>query len=277
MKVPKLKPLNLFGANRPQPAFAGAPTGDSSDSGMMFASGYDDDDGYDGDDVDDQPVRRPTARRAGNGGSSGGGGGRQRIVEFEPEERYWTEYLRIALPIIGLLLMIGVFWFWAQQLIDNGDDPTDPAGTTPPGGPTLVAGGASSPSPTRTPSTGATEASNPGGQQTTPNPADETPAANDEATDPPADEETPPAGTDAGAGGDFAEGDTALVSDDGVNIRSEPSTAGGADTVVGTLNADEEVTIVGGPEEDEKGDAWYQINFGDGESGYISADYLTSP
>ena len=41
-------------------------------------------------------------------------------MSFESEERYWTDYLRVALPVIGLLLMLALFWWWAQQFI--GDD-----------------------------------------------------------------------------------------------------------------------------------------------------------
>ena len=44
------------------------------------------------------------------------------------EERYWTDYLRIALPIAGLLLLLGVFWYWANSFIgdDGNTDTTTP-------------------------------------------------------------------------------------------------------------------------------------------------------
>jgi hypothetical protein len=41
-------------------------------------------------------------------------------VSYQPEERYWTDYLRIALPVIGLLLLIGLLWYWASSIIGNG-------------------------------------------------------------------------------------------------------------------------------------------------------------
>ncbi len=122
MKFPRLSPMRLFAPSMPQlaSAGAGAPMMFSRSSGGGTGGGNDDDYGF----PDDEPAPARTSR------SGSGNGGRQRTVQFEPEERYWTEYLRIALPVIGLLLMLGLFWYWAQQLIDNGSNNPEPAATS---------------------------------------------------------------------------------------------------------------------------------------------------
>ncbi|MGI8475915.1 MAG: hypothetical protein ACR2OO_06045, partial [Thermomicrobiales bacterium] len=72
--------------------------------------------------------------RSGSGGSSGAGGGssppevprsnrsgqpqgQEQSAGFQPDERSWIDYLRIALPVVGLLLMLGLFWYWANSII----------------------------------------------------------------------------------------------------------------------------------------------------------------
>jgi type IV secretory pathway VirB10-like protein len=51
-------------------------------------------------------------------------------VSYQPEERYWTDYLRIALPVIGLLLLIGLLWYWASALIGDGGNQPQPTPET---------------------------------------------------------------------------------------------------------------------------------------------------
>ncbi len=199
-------------------------------------------------------------------------------------ERYWTDYLRIALPIIGLILMLSVFIFWVGSIIDgNNDDadvtpsavalvqtpaPSDGAVTatvapTQSAAPSNAEGANTSPSgeaiaagdtePTTEPS--AEESTAPDDE-----PTDE-PAADEAATEPPADEAT------------FAADDVVTVNEDGedgVNIRE----AAGTDAVsVATVVPGDVLTIVSGPE--TAGDLeWYEVTTEDGTEGWIASQFL---
>lgn len=70
--------------------------------------------------------------------------------------------------------------------------------------------------------------------------------------------------------GTLASGGTATVTDDGVNVRSEPSTSG---DVVTALAAGETVTITG-DSQDGDGYTWWPIETSDGSTGWIVADFL---
>lgn len=239
---------------------------------MMFARGGDDD-GYDYDDADpgadmDQPasrsrrVNRETSTRTRSTG--GDGGGRQRSIQFQPEERYWTDYLRIALPIIGLLLMVGLFWFWIEQLIDDPASSPEPQPTVTTQGQPEIASSGSTPVPTEAPVVG--------GQApvtgATPPPAGEAPTDDAAAS---ADETQPAdAVTDDQL---FAPDDTARIKEPDVNMRAEP-TIGEAGVINATLQADTVVTIRSGPEEAD-GLQWWEIVVEDtGETGWVAQDYL---
>ena len=61
----------------------------------------------------ERPARAASTR--GRGAPEGG-----RLASQPAEERYWTDYLRVALPVLGLLLLIGLLWYWASAIIGNG-------------------------------------------------------------------------------------------------------------------------------------------------------------
>jgi hypothetical protein len=175
-------------------------------------------------------------------------------VSYESEERYWTDYLRVALPVIGLLLMLALFWWWAQNFIgDDGDDQTIASATQ-----TAIA---TIPPPTATATEEvqvvATEGAAPtedGGNGEDP---ENTP--DDEAAD---------------CDGPFTRSQAVVVSENGVNMREEPDTT--QDNVVEQLDAGTSLTIVGDCyEEDDEGNQFWRVrNSESAQTGYVSADFL---
>lgn len=246
---------------------------------MMFASGgnggdYDPDEFDQYDDVDDQEPRserRPRATRSSRANAADATnettGGRPRTTQFQPEERYWTDYLRIALPVVGLLLLIGLLWFWADRIINDDPNTTEPVATEDIG---LVTTSTPTAPPAETESTpppidlgnlaSTTEATEPAGDNQANNQPQETPPPADASpTEPPAD-----------TGSAFASGDTVTVTE-AVNLRPNPSTEG---DVLEVLDANTTLTITGGPEEGESY-VWWEVVTADGETGWIAeGDYL---
>lgn len=203
--------------------------------------------------------------------------GQERTVSYQPEERYWTDYLRIALPIIGLLILLGLFWWWALELIgDDDDQPPAPTpavavvnefnATPPPAAPTAT-------SPALTPASGAPTAEpSPASAEPTP----DAPAAEEE---PAADEETPAADdTDAPDAGDEEEVPltydvgTQVVTTENVNMREAPVDG----DVVVVVDAGTELVIAGPFEDGPEGepDWWPVSNEETGEEGFIREDFL---
>ena len=287
MKLPDISLLKGWPTLQPELATAGAPAsfeprvrrstplagvmqfasnggggGGRNDDDDGFDEGYDDDFVYE-EPAQQQPTRRaPGAQRGGQAGGSGsggggrggsGGGGRPRTVQYQPEERYWTEYLRIALPILGLLLMIGLLWFWALQLMgdDNGGD--QPVVTEPPATEEVVL-------PDSTPTTEATEDVI---APPTPTPTEElsTPETTPEV------EETP---ADTG-GGEIAIGSVVQVTEDGVNMRADATTSSDAVT---QLNAGDSFEVVDGPVEADTYTWWMVVDDTNSVVGWIASDFI---
>lgn len=275
VKRPSLSPLRLFEPATPFPQLAGA-TASAGGGSMLFARNSGSGSGGGGgrrpddldpefDDVDettyayddDQPAAAPRSGRGRRtaspeaGGSGGSAGGRQRTVQFQPEERYWTEYLRIALPVIGLLLMLGLFWFWAQQLI--GDDNKEPEATNAPG--MVVTPTEQINVPTATVQVVVTA-------EPTQPPAPTQPAAEPTATTATANPATPPAA-------EIAVGSTVTTTEE-VNMRPEASTTGDP---VAQIPAGTTLTVIGGPQEAD-GYTWWQVEDAAGDTGWVAADFI---
>lgn len=271
VKLPKFSsPLKLFSPAPPRPAFGLAGIGGN----MMFASGgggggdYDPDDYDEYDDEPVEPERRPRASRSSraSGHARDTVVGRPRTAQYQPEERYWTDYLRIALPVIGLLLMIGLLWFWADRLINDDPDVTEPtsreeiglvttaAATDPPA--QIV----STPPPADTTAPGGVTEMTPAAGADTSGETGDTQAADE--TDPP----EPPADT---GGNTYTDGDT-VTTTESINLRPDPSTSGDP---IAVLEAGDTLTINGGPEEGETY-VWWEVVTEDGTTGWVVEDFI---
>ncbi len=186
----------------------------------------------------------------------------EQSVSYQPEERYWTDYLRIALPIAGLLLLLGVFWYWASSFI--GDDDNDPGQSTVVAvvdtpitaetqTPTVSAAVTLGPAPTAPPT-----------QPTQPEVEETTETAPPTAT-------TAPAENGGEEEGEFAEGDLVVVNDNDVNLRADASTT--SDVIVVLTNG-QELTVASGSPVDDGTYVWWNVETVDGEVGWVAGDFL---
>ena len=185
---------------------------------------------------------------------------------YYPEERYWTDYLRIAAPILGVILMVFLFWWWISNFIgddDNDDGSIAGQDNTPVTIPTV--GNTPEPEQEVTPADGTPGIVFPG---------DGTPGAEDQEPTTPAGQATTPPGEEeeSPATGEIYNGATVEVTNTGgtgVNVRSLPSTEGEIITVFldGTV-----LTVIGESVEAE-GFTWWPVS-GDGVEGYVVQEYL---
>lgn len=168
-------------------------------------------------------------------------------MSYQPEERYWTDYLRIALPVIGLMLMLGLLWFWTAAVITGDETGTEPT-QTPIVQPTEV----NQPAPTPTPMPTVEIQANPGGGETpTPIPPTPMPVAQ------PAD----PVGT------------FGFATEDGVNLRSSTSVESDA---VRMLDTTTRLQVTGADVTGTDGRVWVPVTLADDSSvaGFVARDFF---
>ncbi|HEY7035942.1 MAG TPA: SH3 domain-containing protein [Thermomicrobiales bacterium] len=190
-------------------------------------------------------------------------------MNYQAEERYWTDYVRVATPIVGLLLLLGVFWYWASSLI--GDESGAPPPTTA-ASVTVIA--ADTPTPTATeeatlptetaeaPAATATKAAVEPSR--TARPAEPTETATEEVAEPSPTCET----------GNWCEGDVVLSADNDVRMRSQPSTD--AD-VLEILSLDQPLTVVSSEPQEGDGIVWWNVRDEDsGNEGWVAEEWLKS-
>ena len=191
-------------------------------------------------------------------------------MSFQPEERYWTDYLRIALPVIGLLILIALLWYWASALIGSPSDnqptpvptpftevvPTEPPPASPVPSPTPTAP-AITPTPGVAPTATAPAVINP---TVAPQP---TPAA-DGAT---AGENTLP----SCQGRDFFETGTTVVTSDEVNFRTEATSDSPS---LGVLPPGTQLQVTGRFVDLPDCDWWPVTDPATGQNGFVREDFV---
>jgi len=192
-------------------------------------------------------------------------------VSYQTEERIWTDYVRVATPIVGLLLLLGVFWYWANSLIgaDSQEAPPTTAASV-----TVIPAPTSTPTPTEeaAPTSEAVEPTATTEQQAAePSPTQEeapkptrTPRTETEQpTEEPTAEPEP---------GSYAEGQVIYSADDDVNMRASPSTSA---EVLEVLSLDQPLTVVSGEPREGDGIVWWNVrNEDSGNEGWVSEQWL---
>lgn len=204
----------------------------------------------------------PPPRSSRSAGSSGGG---DRPSSYQTEERYWTDYLRIALPIAGLLLLLSVFWYWASSFIGDDDSGTQT--------PVVAVNVTPQDQPTFTPTLA-------DAIQLTPVNPTATSAVPAEPTQPPAQPTQAPAEptqaqaepTTATTTGAFNEGDLVVVNDNDVNMRADASTSA---EIVDTLSQGAELRVLSGTPTEAEGYTWWNVSDDAlGVTGWVAGDFL---
>jgi len=161
----------------------------------------------------------------------------------------------VILPVVGLLLLLGLFWYWASTLI--GDDGNSPGATSTSAVAIVI-------TPENPTATVTTEANLP--VQTTEAGAGNGEQATGAATNPPSEATNPPA-TEASSGNGAFAVDDIVVTNDSVNLRSDPSING---DLILTLNAGVELTIIGGPETGDDYTWWQVQDQATGDEGWVA-------
>ncbi len=219
------------------------------------------------------------ASSAGIGGGSGMGGqpprqdrggppgGQEPTVSYQPEERYWTDYLRIALPLVGIVLMLGLLWFWAAALIGGDESTVEPTDVP------LVAStevNAPTATPALTPSTTLHPSPGPA-LSPTPAPGAQPPASGAPSTLTP----TPAAATTSLTPEvDFPQGSAIRVINGPINLRPGPTALSGE--VVQELPTGTILTTTGASQIGADGLIWWPVALADDPSitGYVSDAYV---
>lgn len=182
-------------------------------------------------------------------------------MSYQPEDRYWTDYLRIALPIAGLLLLLGVFWYWASSFI--GDDNNDPGRST-----TVAVVETPISAPTQTPTVSAAVTLEPAQTIAATQPAAPPESTTDTAA-PTA--TTAPQENGGSTGGGFTEGAKVVVNDNDVNLRADSSTDS---EVLAVLMNGDELSINSAESVDDGTNVWWNVTTTSGTEGWVAGAFI---
>jgi hypothetical protein len=171
---------------------------------------------------------------------------------YQTEERYWTDYLRIAAPVVGVILMLGLVWFWVANMLGTNDEDTNNNNDDDLAGPVIEA---ETPTPIVTEDDDDDQAPI---AVTTPE------AEDDEATEEVTDEEEVPTTIGPGV--------TVVVvgtGESGLNVRSEPST----EAEVLESVTDGTTLVVTGESSEADGFTWWPVDTGN-VTGFVAQDFI---
>jgi hypothetical protein len=209
---------------------------------------------------------------SGGGGTGSGGQGRAGGAPRPPrsqqppdrpiyqvEERYWTDYLRVALPVVGLLLLLGLFWYWASSLI--GDDATQAGATPTTGVAVVITEVVPTPEPTLPVVVTVEETEAPD--------VEPTQSSNQPVATRPADNGSSNMGDQEG--GAFDVDETVVVNDDNVRMRSQASTSA---SIIEQMTQGTELVITGEAVVAD-GYTWWPVEDpATGNTGWVAEDFL---
>jgi len=204
--------------------------------------------------------------------------GKERSLSYYTEERYWTDYAKLIVPVVVVVALLGIAWFvGVGKFRSGGSDATvTPAASTTTAASAAVSTGAASSvitgsaRPGTAPAgTGAAGVITPGGvtgittQPTLPagSPRPGTPAAN-----------TGPIASGSSPTLPIQKFKVANTGGTGVNLRDKPDTKAGK--IVTNVPEGTEVQATG-PAVDGEGGPWYPVQVGD-KSGFIRNDFLVA-
>ncbi len=190
-------------------------------------------------------------------------------MSFQPEERYWTDYLRIALPVIGLLILIALLWYWASALIGGPGDAeptpmptpfTEVVATEAPPATPMPSPTPTAPAITPTPGVPPTATAEPVINPTVPAAEPTTAAA-------PSGQNTLP----ECQGRDTYDPGTTVVTSADVNLRSEATTESAS---LGLLPAGTQLQVTGSFVDLPDCDWWPVTDPATGQAGFVREDFL---